>query len=398
MEYRIDNKSGNKLSLLGFGCMRFPRTLGQIDYKKSEKLVLDALDNGINYFDTAYLYFGNEEMLGKIIENNNIRDKMYIATKLPFSRCTKYEDFDRIFNEELKNLRTTYIDYYLIHNIGDIVQWENVCKLGIEKWIQEKKESGQIRQIGFSFHGIKNMFVKLVDAYDWDFCQIQYNYLNIDFQAGRDGLKYASSKGLPVIIMEPLLGGKLANNIPKEVTQLFEKVNDESPATWALKWLFNHEEVTVVLSGMNEDTQLSENVKTASSSHANMLTVEENDIYDKVIDVFNKLYKVNCTGCNYCMPCPHNVNIPGCFGAYNMYYAIGKLDGYIHYINSTKVLSDDVNYAASKCVGCKLCEKKCPQSIKISEELNNVTKKLEPFFIRGVIKIYRLIRNKKVKD
>ncbi len=393
MEYRVDSKSGNKLSVLGFGCMRFPRSFGQIDYNKSEKLILDAVNGGVNYFDTAYLYFGSEEILGRIVANNNLRDKIYIATKLPFSKCKTYEDFDKIFNEELVNLKTDYIDYYLIHNIGDIKQWENLKSLGIEKWISDKKENGQIKQIGFSFHGMKDMFPKLVDAFDWDFCQIQYNYLNINYQAGQAGLKYAHSKGLPVIIMEPLLGGKLATKLPNEILKLFSIINKNlSPASFALRWLFNQEEVTVVLSGMNEDSQLEDNIKTASSVKVNSILEDEKECINKAIEVFNRLYKVDCTGCNYCMPCPHNVNIPACFSAYNMYHTLGKVDGFKHYVLSTKMLSKEDHYLASNCVGCKACEKKCPQNIKIVQELNSVTKKLEPAWLKGLVSIIKKMR------
>ncbi len=399
MKYRKDLKNGNELSILGLGCMRFPRNFGQIDYKKSEKIVLEALEKGINYFDTAYLYMGSEQILGEIVEKNNLREKMYIATKLPFGKCKEYDDFDRLFEEQLKSLRTTYIDYYLIHNMGDISQWKALFNLGIEKWIARKKESGQIKQIGFSFHGLKDMFPVLVDAYEWDFCQIQYNYLNINYQAGRSGLEYAYAKGLSVIIMEPLLGGKLATNLPKEVISNFKELDPKmSPAQLALKWLFNHKEVTVVLSGMNEEMQLIENTDVASDSSENMLTEKELEIYDKVIDVFNKLYKVDCTGCNYCMPCPCNVNIPGCFSAYNYSYVLGRVSGYVHYTIGTKILTDDVNYAASNCVGCKLCEKKCPQNIKIASEMKNVVKRMETKPLKLAVKIVKASRRTKIKD
>ncbi len=399
MNYRKDLKSGNELSVLGLGCMRFPRNFGQIDYKKSEKIVLDAIEKGINYFDTAYLYFGSEGVLGEIVQKNNIRDKMYIATKLPFMKCKVYEDFEKLFNEQLKSLRTTYIDYYLIHNMGDIAQWQTLVDLGIEKWIAEKKESGQIKQIGFSFHGIKTMFPIIIDAYDWDFCQIQYNYLNINYQAGRSGLEYAYSKGLPVIIMEPLLGGKLATNLPKEVVSHFKALDPNmTPAGMALRWLYNHKEVTVVLSGMNEPEQLIDNSNTASNSYENMLTEKDLKVYDEVIDVFNRLYKVDCTGCNYCMPCPKGVNIPGCFSAYNYSHALGKISGYTHYVINTKLLTDDINYAASNCVGCKICEKKCPQNIQIASEMKNVSKRMETAPIKLIVKLIKLSRKKKIKD
>lgn len=389
MNYNIDAKNGNKLSILGFGCMRFQRNAGQIDYKKAENLVLSAYNNGVNYFDTAYLYLGSEEILGKILENNNLRDKIFIATKLPFSKCKSYEDFDKYFNEQLASLKTNYIDYYLIHNMAEVSQLENLISLGIDKWIQSKKENNQIRNIGFSFHGNTDMFPKILDGYNWDFCQIQYNYLNINYQAGRSGLNYAKEKGIPVIIMEPLLGGKLATKIPNEVIETFKKVNDLSPASWAFRWLFNQDGVSVVLSGMNEQYQLDENIKTASNTTINSMNDVEQKAIDKAIDIFNKRYKINCTGCNYCMPCHKGVNIPDCFSAYNMYHAIGKIDGIKLYLIGTRMGFSKGSNVASNCVSCKICEKKCPQNIEISKELKLVKKKLEPKILVILARIVR---------
>ena len=201
MQYRTDVKSGNELSILGFGCMRFPKNLTKIDLNKTEQLILKAVQAGINYFDTAYIYSGSEDILGHIINRNNLRNKIFLATKLPLVKCTKYEDFDILFKTQLERLHTDYIDYYLMHNLSSINIWKGLCEIGIEKWIQEKKASGQIKNTGFSFHGIHREFMQLLDVYDWDFCQIQYNYLNINFQAGMAGLKKAADKGLPVIIM-----------------------------------------------------------------------------------------------------------------------------------------------------------------------------------------------------
>lgn len=251
MQYRIDPKSGNKLSILGFGCMRFPRNLDKIDMAKTEKLITAAVDKGINYFDTAYIYGGSEKALGEVLHKNQLRENVYIATKLPLAKCKSYEDFDKLFNEQLRRLRTDYFDYYFMHNLSDTKMWQKLCDMGIEDWIEKKKESRQVRQVGFSFHGAQKEFLALLDLYEWDFCQIQYNYINTDHQAGTAGLKRAAQKGLPVIIMEPLLGGALANSLPKKVQALFEKANhSRSPVEWALRWLWNQPEVTVVLSGI----------------------------------------------------------------------------------------------------------------------------------------------------
>ncbi|MFV0520663.1 MAG: aldo/keto reductase [Lachnospirales bacterium] len=393
MNYRLDKKSGNKLSILGFGCMRFPRKLGQIDFEKSEKLILDAIEKGVNYFDTAYIYMGSEEVLGKIIEKNNVRSKIFIATKLPFSKCHKEEDIERLFNEQLDNLKTDYIDYYLIHNLCDLNQWQKLCDIGIEKWIEDKKREGKIKNIGFSFHGTKETFPKLIDKLDWDFCQIQYNYLNTNYQAGTAGLKYAHSKGLSVIIMEPLLGGKLATSIPKDVEKIFKDMDKKrSSASFALSWLWNQKEVTVVLSGMNEESQLVDNINTANMSYEDLFDEKDKKAFDDVVNIFNSLYKVNCTGCNYCMPCPHNVNIPACFSGYNMSYVMGRFSGFQQYILSTKMTSKEGNLLASNCKNCGACVKKCPQNIPIPQKLEEVSKRMEPSFLMFFINIFNKIR------
>jgi predicted aldo/keto reductase-like oxidoreductase len=381
MQYRMDIKSGNKLSILGFGCMRFPRDLTQIDINRTEPLIIKAVQDGINYFDTAYSYSGSEDVLGQILAKNNLRDKIFLATKLPLDKCGSYDDFELLFHEQLKRLHTDYIDYYLLHNLSDINLWRNLGELGIEKWIKEKKEAGQIKNIGFSFHGIHEEFLKLLDVYNWDFCQIQYNYINTNYQAGMEGLKKAAHKGLPVIIMEPLLGGKLAKGLPKKAVEIFKEANKELPAAaWALRWIWNQNEVTVVLSGMNEITQLEENLETAKTAAANMLTKDEINTYESVIKIIEDSYKIPCTGCNYCIPCPHNVNIPACFTAYNVSYAIGKVSGFLQYLTGTGAMDTKNNFSASGCKECGVCEKKCPQHIPIINSLKNVTERMEPFF------------------
>ena len=393
MQYRIDVKSGNKLSILGFGCMRFPRNLAQIDIDRSEQLIVKAVEDGINYFDTAYVYGGSEDVLGHILAKNNLRSKIFLATKLPLGKCNSYGDFEALFQEQLKRLHTDYFDYYLLHNIGDVDLWETLGAMNIEQWIKEKKQSGQIQNIGFSFHGIHDEFMKLLDVYDWDFCQIQYNYINTHYQAGTEGLKKAAGKGLPVIIMEPLLGGKLANGLPQKAVNIFKAANSTlSPAAWALRWLWNQKEVTVVLSGMSELSQLEENVATAQGAAAGMLTTAETDACESVIKIINDSYKVPCTGCNYCMPCPQNVNIPACFTAYNVSYTAGLIAGFVQYQTSTGAMDPRKNYAASKCKGCGLCEQKCPQHIPIIKWLKKVTTRMEPFWFKAAFSIFLKLR------
>jgi len=389
MQYRTDSKSGNKLSVMGFGCMRFTKNFTQIDLNKAEQLIVKAVQNGINYFDTAYAYNGSEDALGQILTKNNLREKIFLATKLPIVKCKKYEDFDLLFKTQLDRLHTDYIDYYLMHNLGDTITWNRLCGIGVEKWIKEKKESGQIKNVGFSFHGIHDEFMSLLDMYEWDFCQIQYNYLNADYQAGTAGLKKASEKGLSVIIMEPLLGGKLATGLSKKATGLLKAANSSlSPAAWAFRWLWNQKEVTVVLSGMNELAQLEENTETAKDAAPGMLTLEEEKTLDSVVGIINETYKIPCTGCNYCMPCPHNVNIPGCFAGYNASFTIGFVSGMQQYVTSTGSLDPEKKYAASNCQECGTCEKKCPQHIPIIKSLKDVRKKMEPFWLRPALNLY----------
>ena len=394
MQYRTDPKSGNRLSALGLGCMRFPRGAIQIDYKKSEKLVLDAIEAGVNYFDMAYVYMGSEEILGQILRNNpGAREKIFLATKLPLGMCKSYGDFDRLFNTQLERLGTDYIDYYFMHNLSSKKRWDNLCALGIESWIAGKKSEGKIKLAGFSFHGSQGEFFALLDAYDWDFCQIQYNYANINYQAGVKGLKAAAEKGLPVIIMEPLLGGKLATGLPKGAVNLFKEVDgSKAPVSWALNWLWNQPEVTVVLSGMSTAAQLKENAALAEAAYTGMLSEKEEAVYDKVLDAFNKSYEIPCTGCNYCMPCPQDVNIPACFSAYNMYRAVGFATGMMSYVTSTAAVSREHNFLASRCVRCGKCEKECPQHIKITDELSKVQRHMEPFWFKPAMSLLNRLR------
>lgn len=393
MQYRLDKKANKNLSVLGFGCMRFPRKGLAIDVKLSEELVIKAVELGINYFDTAYIYPGSESVLGEILEKNKLRDKVFIATKLPHSQCIKYEDFDKLFEIEKKRLRTVYIDYYLIHNIVKSDEWDRLCSIGIERWIDKKKESKEIKAIGFSFHGAVPCFYNLIDSYSWDFCMIQYNYMNEFYQAGRAGLERAHEKGMAVIIMEPLLGGKLATGLPPEAQKLFNRADETiNPAEWSLMWLLDQREVTVVLSGMNSMEQLTENSNAAQKWSIGSLSRENRFVIEEVRKVVERSYKVACTGCNYCMPCPANVNIPACFASLNLRYAMGYITGIKSYVMSTNAIRTTNNGLASKCISCSDCEKKCPQHIKIIDELKATQKKLEPLYLRLLLKIVRMVR------
>ena len=375
MNYRQD-KSGNNLSILGFGCMRFNKKSGKIDIEKAEKEIMLAYENGINYFDTAYIYPGSESAIGEIFEKNGIRDNIYIATKLPHYLIKSKDSLDKLFNEELKRLRTDHIDFYLMHMLTDTDTWQRLKNLGIEEWIESKKADGSIRQIGFSYHGNSDMFCQLVDAYSWDFCMIQYNYMDEHSQAGKKGLKHAHSKGLPVIIMEPLRGGKLVNMLPESAKKIFDNYHiKHTPAQWSFRWLWNQPEVTVVLSGMNSTEMIQDNINTASDVKIGEFTADDENMLKDVVKAINENMKVGCTGCGYCMPCPKNVDIPGTFSAYNRKYSEGKLSSLIEYTMCTALRKNPTS--ASNCIGCGKCEQHCPQNIEIRKQLKSAQNELE---------------------
>lgn len=391
MNYRKD-RYGNDISILGFGCMRFARKNGAIDMQEAEREILAAIEGGVNYFDTAYIYPGSEAAVGEIFAKNNLREKIHIATKLPHYLIKSREGMEKLFNEQLKRLKTDYIDYYLMHMLTDVQTWEKLKKLGILEFLEEKKQSGAIRQIGFSYHGNSGMFCKLVDAYDWDFCQIQYNYMDEHTQAGRKGLQYASEKGLPVIIMEPLRGGKLVNLLPQKATELFAAhPAGYTPAQWAFRWLWNQKEVTCVLSGMNSMEMVQDNLQTASTATVGEMGSTEEEMFHSVIGAINAKMKVGCTGCGYCMPCPKNVDIPGMFAAYNRRYSEGKFAGLKEHFMCSAARQDST--AAYQCIGCGKCESHCPQHIEIRKKLKEASRELEgPIYriARKIVEIFKL--------
>lgn len=375
MKYRLD-RYGNQISQLGYGCMRFSKKGNTIDYEKAKKEVLLAVEKGVNYFDTAYVYPGSEECLGRILDENKCRDRVYIATKLPQYIIRSAAAIDKTFQEELSRLRTGYIDYYLMHMFTDYAEWEHLKTLGMEEWIKRQKAQGHIRNIGFSYHGETEMFLKILNAYDWDFCQIQYNYMDEHSQAGRRGLRYAHEKGLPVIIMEPLRGGRLVQGLPKSALKLLEKEEPRrSPAEWGLRWLWNQPEVTVVLSGMNDIAQVEENIRIAQDAQVGCMTEHDMEVIEKIKAEINRYMKVPCTGCGYCMPCPAGVDIPGCFSAYNTRYTDSQYQGMKAYMMCTTLRMNPSN--ASKCLKCGKCEQRCPQGISIRKELTQVKKHME---------------------
>lgn len=376
MQYRKD-RAGNDISLLGFGCMRFSRKGAGLDFEKAESEILRAMELGVNYFDTAYLYPGSEELLGEVLERNDCRDKVYIATKLPQYLVHRASAIDRYFEEEKRRLRTDHIDYYLMHLITDVQQWRNLCDLGIEEWIAAKKASGEIRNIGFSFHGSTELFLEVLEAYDWDFCQIQYNYLDEHTQAGRRGLEAAAARNLPVVIMEPLRGGKLVDGLSARAREAFAASDREwTPAEWAFRWLWSQPEVTCVLSGMNSLEMVEENCRVAGEARVGELGEADLATLEEVKAAINESMRVGCTGCGYCMPCPQGVDIPALFRCWNHMYTEGKNDGRSEYWQTVSLRRERA--FARQCVKCGLCERHCPQGIAIRDLIRVADRELRP--------------------
>jgi Predicted oxidoreductases of the aldo/keto reductase family len=375
MLYRKFGKTNEMVSILGFGCMRLPLLPGgdptKIDEEKAIKLVRSAIDKGVNYIDTAFPYHGtgmheggqSEPFVAKALKDG-YREKVKLATKLPSWLIKTREDMDKYLNEQLKRLQTDSIDFYLVHNIN-VGVWNTLKEAGVAEFLDQAIKDGRIKYAGFSFHDKLDLFKEAVDYYDWSFCQIQYNYIDEDFQAGKEGLKYAAERGLGITIMEPLRGGKLASNLPEEAENVFNKAGiKRTPADWALRWLWNQSEVSVILSGMNEMNQIEENIKTASETEVNSLTEKEIKLIDEAKTIIKEKVKVNCTACEYCMPCPVGVSIPRCFAFYNNYHMFGKEENYDRFLLPQQ--------KASSCVECGKCESHCPQGISIREELKNV--------------------------
>ncbi|GMG95952.1 aldo/keto reductase [Tepidimicrobium xylanilyticum] len=368
MQYRSFTKDNIKVSALGFGCMRFPtldNDSSKIDEVKTIEMLRYAIDHGVNYIDTAYNYHqGNSEyMVGKALKDG-YRDKVYLATKLPSWLIKNYEDFDKYLNEQLKKLDTEYIDFYLLHTLNREF-WDNLKSLDVFKFLENAKRSGRVKYVGFSFHDELDVFKEIIVSYEWDFCQIQLNYLDRSYQAGEEGLKFAYNKGISVVIMEPIKGGKLTNPSGeiKSVWDLSEI--KRTPAEWALRWVLNHEEVSVLLSGMSTLDQVKENIATVSNATPNSLTEEEIQLIDKVTEIYRQKVKVGCTGCEYCLPCEVNVNIPYIFQLYNDIYVFETE------ANSKRIYKSYIENGkdASKCMECGKCEALCPQSLEIREHL-----------------------------
>jgi predicted aldo/keto reductase-like oxidoreductase len=381
-------QTGVEVSILGYGCMRFPKRDGKIDEARTEQQIVSAIRQGVNYFDTAYLYHDgkSEVILGNILAKG-YRDQVMIATKLPVYLINSRKDMDSVFATQLKRLKTDRIDFYLMHSIMSLAAWERQKQLGVLQFLSEAKQAGKIRYIGFSYHGDQNDFKAIIDDYPWDFCQIQYNILDEYYQAGKTGLEYAATKGLGVVVMEPLRGGNLAGRVPAEVQQIWDEADPKrSAAEWGLRWVWNHPEVTTVLSGMGEEAHIAENIQVAATALPNSLRPEEIARVDRVKAVYRKLMKVGCTGCQYCMPCPAGVDIPLCFSLYNSKYLFDRprhaRDNYL--IFTSGVNRGSPSYA-TLCRNCGKCEKACPQHLPIRQHLREVAADLQLPLMKQIV-------------
>lgn len=364
MQYRTFGSCDFQVSALGFGAMRLPTTDGKIDEPEARKMLYYALDHGVNYIDTAYPYHGgqSEVFVGKAMRDADYGDTVKIATKLPSWLVKEYGDFDRLFNEQLERLQRERIDFYLLHAL-DTGRWKNLRELDVFAWAEEQKRQGRIGHFGFSFHDKPPVFMEIIDGYDWDFCQIQYNFMDVENQAGTAGLKHAASKDVAVVVMEPILGGRLANP-PQPVQLLWDSADARRSAVdWALQWVWNQPEVATVLSGMSTMQQTEDNVDSADRSRVGLLTEEDLALVVKVRNTYNNLSAIPCTACEYCLPCPSGVNIPRNFSIYNMGLIYETPDD--ARTQYTRFLPE--GQRAANCVQCGECDPKCPQGISISQ-------------------------------
>lgn len=382
MHYRKMPKNGDELSILGFGCMRLPiHTDGGIDEERAICQIRSAIDQGVNYVDTAWPYHGgqSEPLLARALRDG-YREKVKVATKLPCWMIEAREDMDRFLNAQLAKLETDHIDYYLLHALNGSA-WDMLAGLGVTEFLDSALADGRIRNAGFSFHGLLDDFKRIVDAYPWTFCQIQYNFLDRANQAGTEGLEYAAARDLGVVIMEPLRGGNIGlPEAPPAVAEIWRQAQTKrTPVEWALRWVWNHPQVIVVLSGMNEEAHIEENLAIAEEARPNSLTQAECDLVDAAAREYRELMKVGCTGCGYCMPCPEGVMIPTAFELYNKLHLFGETQ--ITKLSYVLRMSGGVGATpsgfASQCVACGECLEKCPQNLEIPDFLADVVEEME---------------------
>jgi hypothetical protein len=374
MKYRKFGRLDWEVSALGFGAMRLPiigKDASKIDEKPAIKMIRYAIDHGVNYLDTAYVYHrGNSEVLvGKALKDG-YREKIRLATKMPVRMVEKQENLDEFFNTHLERLQTDYIDFYLLHGMREST-WSKVKEFDILSWAEAKIEEGKIKYLGFSFHDTPKLFREIINAHDWTFCQIQLNYMDSEYQAGLEGLRYAADKGLAVVVMEPIKGGKLAVTPPKEVLEIWDGAkNKRTPAEWALQWVWNLPEVSLALSGMSEMRHVKENIAFADRSGSGSLKENELALYEEVKGTYNRLGFVGCTACQYCMPCPEGVDIPTILGQYNEYH----LSGGSEEVKTKYWQNVSPENHASNCIACGECEEKCPQQLPIRKFMNETVR------------------------
>ncbi|WP_296798135.1 aldo/keto reductase [uncultured Methanobrevibacter sp.] len=379
MQYRLIKKTGDEIFPLGFGAMRLPLKNGKIDRQKAKELIYHAIDQGLNFIDTAYLYGDSETFLGEILQGE-YKDKIKLSTKLPTINVRKYDDMEEILAEQLKRLQRDSIDYYFIHAV-DLKAMNRLFKKDLAKFLKKAQSEGKIRHVGFSYHGPKEEFPSLIDAYDWDVVMVQYNYFDENIQASVEGIEYAASKDMGIFIMEPLKGGILAGKMPGEAEEIFKKANpNKSNAQWAMEWVLNNRNVTCVLSGMNSFEQLDENLEIAHKTTPLSMSFEDLETVELVKRVMRNSLKINCSTCGYCMPCPQGVNIPECMKIYNEKYLFNhkgfinpSFMDYYQYVGG--IMGSSGN--AGKCNGCGRCLRKCPQKLDIVSELKKVKKEFE---------------------
>ena len=393
MQYRLIKKTGDEVSALGFGAMRLPLKNGKINREVAKAQIYHAIDNGVNFIDTAYLYGDSEKFLGEILQGE-YRDKVKICTKLPSIHVRKYEDMENFLNEQLKRLQRDCIDYYLVHSV-DLKTINRLLKKGLLEFLNNAKREGKIKHVGFSYHGVKEEFDLLIDGYDWDVVMVQYNYFDENVQASTEGIEYAASKGMGIFVMEPLKGGILAGRMPEGAEEIFKNADSsKTNAQWALQWVLNNRNISCVFSGMNSIEQLDDNLAVADSTTPLSMTFEEMEIVELVKRVMRNSLKINCSTCGYCMPCPRGVNIPECLKIYNEKYLFDhkglfntSFVDYYQYVGG--IMGKAGN--AGLCNGCGKCLRKCPQKLDIISELKKVKKEFEIPGFRYVLPVAKYV-------